>query len=420
MQPASAEVGSMIKRVHQLGEATETVFDRLYRSLYRRLRPENAELSDSNADLQRRLRERELEIARLQRILASVHDGIIVQDVEGRIVLMNQAARDLLGSLKNFWASNLGSRFNDFSNSTSDDQSAELTPLGAPERYEINNRVIGAQLGALATGQGERLGTVMILRDMTQEAALERVKSSFLAHISHELNTPMNVMRVASEMLINQPEDAPPNRRMLELLSRNIDVLSRMIGDLLDISQISGSTFELHRTPNSYETLVWDVLHSFEADFEKAELELLVMMHHSSAQWPIYADETRLKWALGHLVRNAILYNPAGGRVMVAAGIRADGDDPTQANAGITFKIRDTGVGISSTDKPHIFDQFYRGDARTSAGKKLDPRGLGQGLYIVRTVAEAHGGNVEFESAPGAGSTFTLHIPYINPNALTA
>lgn len=412
VQPASAEFGGLLRRVHELGAATENVFERLYHSLYRRMYPTASAEVTARAALQRQLAERDLEIARLQRILASVQDGIVVQDVEGRIVLMNQAARDLLGSLKNFWSSKLGSRFAAFA-SVQNQRADALTPLGKPEQFELNNRVLGAQLGALTTARGERLGTVMILRDMTQETAIERVKSSFVAHISHELNTPMNVMRVASEMLLSQPEDAPPNRRMLELLSRNIDTLSRMISDLLDVSQISSGTFELHRNALNYETLIWDVLTSFKPEIDAAGLELLVMMHQSSDKQPIYADEIRLKWAIGHLVRNAIAYNQRDGRVMVAAGIDTDKQQ-------VTLKIRDTGVGISDTDLPRIFEQFYRGDARTPAGKKVDPRGLGQGLYIARTVAEAHGGSLDVQTALGRGSTFTLIIPYINPRHLSA
>jgi two-component system sensor histidine kinase ResE len=139
-------------------------------------------------------------------------------------------------------------------------------------------------------------------------------------------------------------------------------------------------------------------------EIKRGRLDVQVMVRDQH-RMRVLGDAQRLHWAFGHLVQNAVRYTESGGHIIVAAGID-ERDDRM-----ITLDVIDTGVGIRDKDLPHIFDRFYRGEARTPSGKLLDPRGLGQGLYIAQAVISAHKGTVSVQTRLGEGSVFTVMLP---------
>ncbi|MCL4250363.1 MAG: PAS domain-containing protein [Anaerolineae bacterium] len=403
-QPQSdpVEITDALSRVNELGEATETFFSRLYKSIGRKQKEADRAryLLDQSRQLTLALRQRDHEIEQLHGILAAISEGIIMQDNEGRLVLVNDAARELMGSMKSFWQSELGALFSQYSDMTHLD--SELVPLGEPKRVQLNNRILGAQVAAVADGEGNRLGTMIVLRDVTRDALTDRLKDQFITAISHELRTPMAVIKGMSEVIMAQGEEGPPNRKLLETLSRNVDILDRMIVELLDISELTTGNFSIRRENLPLEPLIWNVVRGLQPEIKRAGHSVSVMLRPNE-KLTVEGDDPRLRWALGHLLQNSIRYTETGGHIVLTA--RRTSDDQ------IAIQIVDTGVGIAEKDLPHIFDRFYRGEPRTSAGKLLDPRGLGQGLFIARMVAEAHGGYVNAQSHAGQGSLFTIVLP---------
>ncbi len=392
------EINSAFDRVNQLGSASERLFSRLYRNLGSAggEKPRTDRLIGGTAQLKQTLHARDQEVARLHGILAALDQGIIMQDTEGRLVLVNEMARKLLGSIKQFWQSDLGMLFREHRDVTT--LPTELSPLGEPREVQIGGRVIGAQLAAVADETGARLGTLIVLRDVTREALAERLKDHFVTAISHELRTPMAVIKGVSEMIA---AGGAPSQRLLETLSRNVDILDRMIVELLDISEISAENFSLRRDPLEVEALLWNVVNGARPEIVRAGLDVSVLVRDAAAL-RVRGDDQRLRWAFGHLLQNGIRYTESGGHVIIMA--RAADDE------ALTVQFVDTGVGIAQKDLPHIFDRFYRGEARTAGGKLIDPRGLGQGLYIAKRVTEAHGGSLS-ASSPGLGSIFTVALP---------
>jgi signal transduction histidine kinase len=401
----SQQINNSLGQVNRLGGATAHLFSRLYNGLLRRQRQQSPvvdvkQIGERNRQLQRAIKRRDVEIDHLNSILATLDAGIVVQDMEGRIVTVNPAARKLIGSRKEFWESELGNLFNAYRDVTTVD--SEITPLGEPSRIHINNMIVGAQLAAVADSKGERWGTMLVLRDITRDALADRLKEQFATAISHELRTPMAVIKGMSDVIMGQPSDRPPNRKFLETLSRNVDILDRMIVELLDISEMSASAFSVRRDPIDLEDLLWNVVNGMAPEIKKADLDVTVMVR-DAAELHVKGDDQRLRWALGHLLQNAIRYTEADGHVIVTASLGSEDQAAIQ--------VIDTGVGISKKDLPHIFDRFYRGEPRTKSGKLLDPRGLGQGLFVARSVAEAHGGYVSVHSEVGQGSVFTIVLP---------
>jgi PAS domain S-box-containing protein len=395
------EISGNLNRVNHLGRTTEQLFSRLYRGLRRRSTEtdQNQQLSERNRQLQRAIKRRDVEIDRLNSILASIDEGIIVQDLEGRIILVNAAAHKLIGSRKDIWESEIGSLFNAYQDVTNIE--GEIVPVGEPTRIQINNMIIGAQVAAVANSKGERVGTMVVLRDVTRDALAERLKDQFATAISHELRTPMAVIKGMSDVIMGQPADRPPKRQFLETLSRNVDILDRMIVELLDISEMTADAFSIRRDPVNVEEMIWNVVHGVTPEVKRSQLDVGVMAR-DTGKMQILGDNQRLRWALGHLLQNAIRYTEPNGHVIITASLN---------NNQVTIQVIDTGVGISKKDLPHIFDRFYRGEPRTSSGKLLDPRGLGQGLFVARSVAEAHGGYLSVHSEVGRGSVFTMVLP---------
>jgi len=401
--PASADragsVMNMLDSVDELGSNTERLFDRLYRGLRLKRRAWDEQTRLQVEQLQLLAESQSTDIARLTGVLAVINEGVIMQDTEGRIVLMNQAARELLGSVRLFWDSDLGKMFAAARSQTALD--GEIT-LGQAQRVEVNDRVIGAQLAIVADEDGTRLGTVLMLRDVTRDALADRLKDQFITQMSHELRTPLAAIKGMSDVLLALPEDRPPNRKFLEAISRNVAVLDRMIIELLDISEIGAGSFAVRQQDVALERLIVNVLKGFNSRIQKAGLNVAVMVANRE-KLTMLGDDRRLQWAIGHLIDNSIKYTEPGGEIVVRMGRLRDNN--------ILIEVSDTGVGIRPRDLPHIFERFYRGEARTTSGKIIDPRGLGQGLFVARAVAEAHGGYLSVASAVNEGSTFTLALP---------
>lgn len=389
--------------------ATESLFERLYRSLSRRRRTivdtdKLLKVSAQTRALQQRVRSQNVELARMAGVLAAIDEGIIMQDTQGRIVLMNEAARLMLGGVRNFWDSPLGQMFKEHvTNSPNPKVAGLIDPLSEPERVEINGTLLAASLAAVYSAQqGEALGTVMVLADISNQTLADKLKTSFITQMSHELLTPLTSIKGMSDLLVTTTADAAPNRRFLEAISRNVAIMDRMIVELLDIAEIDAGNFTIKQEAISLDNEIEYVLQGLEPRLRKADLK--VTLHVINRGYlDLIGDQRRMRWALGHLIDNAINYTPSGGKITIEVGRVRDKD--------VMIKVRDTGVGISDEDLPHVFDRFYRGRALKQDGTLIDPRGLGQGLYVAREVIETHGGTISVASKLGEGTIFTIALP---------
>ncbi|GAB4570852.1 MAG: hypothetical protein Kow0077_06000 [Anaerolineae bacterium] len=385
--------------IKALGTASERVFRKSYRKQVQESHSPSQPPGPDRAALVAEINARQTQIEHLTTILQSIEEGVIMQDLDGRVIIINDAAYKLLGSQKSFWESGLARLHEDLANQQF---GPGLEPVGQPIRLEINNRILGAQIGAVSDDNRLRIGTLIVLRDITRDALAERLKDEFITQISHELRTPLTAIKGMSEVLLSQPEDRPPNRKFLEAISRNVDVLDHMIIELLDISEISAGTFAVRQDPIALDDLMWSVIRGHQPRLERAQLEVH-MMPINAATIAIPGDLRRLRWALDHILENSINYTLPGGRITVRVG-QHRGDY-------VLIEIEDTGVGIREVDLPHVFNRFFRGEARTPDNKRIDPRGLGQGLFIARAVAEAHGGYVGIQSEAGKGTIVTFALP---------
>jgi signal transduction histidine kinase len=231
----------------------------------------------------------------------------------------------------------------------------------------------------------------------------ERLKDQFITAMSHELRTPMTVIKGMTDLIAEHVEaGTKPDPRLLDTLTRNVDILDRMIVELLDVSELNTEDISVRQDRLALEELLWRVVEGLSPETRRSGLDVAVMLRHPDELY-VKGDDQKLRWAMGHLLENSIRYTEPGGHIFFIAGKHDE--------RHVSIQVVDTGVGISDRDLPHIFDQFYRGEPRTPSGKLIDPRGLGQGLYIARRVTEAHGGYLSVKSTPGQGTIFTVVLP---------
>ena len=347
------------------------------------------------------LREREREVERLRGALEALEEGMILVNADGEVMMMNTAAQDLVGTDEEYRLGELGRTVRSMQSALT---GGEVVPNDAPQRVQLNDRTLAVRLASVSDASGKSLGTLVVLRDVSSDQISKRLRTHFVTAISHELRTPMQSIKGAADLLEAQIAGDPQASQMVELLTHNVDVLDRMVVEMLDLAELGAGTFKLMKAPVDLEALLASTIRSMMPDIVRAQLEVKLMLRDVT-RLNIYADETRLRWAIGHLIRNGIQYTEAEGCIWVAAGI----DDLNQ-NA-IAIDVVDTGVGISDKDMPRVFERFYRGAAVAPSGRRIDPRGLGQGLYIAREVALAHGGTLDAQSTAGQGSSFSMTIP---------
>jgi signal transduction histidine kinase len=238
-------------------------------------------------------------------------------------------------------------------------------------------------------------------RAKEQAEAGSAAKSRFLATIGHELLTPLNAVIGFSELLAGEAvSPAAPPAQLAEFAGAILAAgkrLSVLINAVLDVARIESSTFDLSAAPIDPRRLVDAALHHAAAAAADAGVGLASALPPELP--PVRGDARRLGQALDHLLSNAIKFSQAGGRVMVEAEIRDGGR--------LVFRVRDTGIGIGETDLERLFQPFRQ--VEDGLARRFE--GAGLGLFVSRAVAEAHGGSLTLESAPGQGTTAILELP---------
>jgi signal transduction histidine kinase len=237
----------------------------------------------------------------------------------------------------------------------------------------------------------------------TLNAMIGRLETSFsglrrfTADASHELKTPLAVLRADVERAMT--ESASQNERMvaLEEALQEVRRMSDLVESLLTLARADEGRFDIHREPIELQPLVQEV---YETALILGEAQGVTVNLPFTADATVMADRTRLRQLFLNLVTNAIKYTPAGGKVELGLGRHPD---------NVTFAVRDTGIGISAADFPHIFERFWRADRVRS--RMSERGGFGLGLAISQWIAQAHGGTLTASSRLGRGSLFTVTLP---------
>jgi signal transduction histidine kinase len=248
------------------------------------------------------------------------------------------------------------------------------------------------------------------LRQASEEIQLAEAKTSFLANVSHELKTPLALIRMAGETLeLGRVRNEEERQRFLKVIGRECRRLTHMINHVLDFAKIEAGRKEFRFQRTDLAQVVHDTLEVFQPQFDEGHFDVRVDMPEGLP--PIEADSEAVTQCLMNFLDNAVKYSKDRRSIEVRVRVVPPGVDGDLGEA--TIQVTDQGVGIGTRDRERIFDKFFR----VEQGMVHSVKGSGLGLSLVQHIAEAHGGRVEVDSTPGQGSTFALILPARQPRA---
>ena len=332
-------------------------------------------------DVQAAAARAEAERRRLDVTVRSLRDGLVILDADGVVTAANPRAADLVPALA------LGTH-------TGRGGAGLPVPLTAALADEVIVERDGRTLAVTAAALEQGVGHVLTVRDVSERARLERLKSEFVATASHELRSPLTSIKGFVELLLKTDGLTARQRDFLQIVSVSTNRLVDLVDDLLDVARVEAGAVELHRRPTDLRELVGEIARLLAPRIQERGQELSLDLPDPLPL--VLVDPMRLRQILTNLLTNAHLYTGDSGRLAIA--VRIHGHE-------VAIAVADTGRGMSEDDLLHVFDRFYR------AGDGTDGAGTGLGLAIVRSLVDLHGGHVEVWSKVGQGTTFTVHLP---------
>jgi two-component system phosphate regulon sensor histidine kinase PhoR len=344
--------------------------------------------------------------SRLTSVLENMIDGVIMIDRDANLVLVNRAAEQIAG----FSVSGLLGR-HVFALQplhvlhsliercmTGNERIRDEIALYLPEE-----RIVEVNLIPIVLANGVGGGILMILHDVTSIRRLERIRSEFVANVSHELKTPISSVKGFAETLLAGAMDDPETAKtFLQIIYEESERLNRLIGDLLELSKIESRLVPLRLAPVDLHELIGKTM---EAMGNQAANKHIALSMAVDRDLYIEADEDRLRQILINLLSNGISYTPEGGRVCVKAFPVGDGPEEEK----VQIVVSDTGIGIPKEDLTRIFERFYKVDKARSRSSG----GTGLGLSIVKHLVDLHGGTIHVDSVVGVETSFTIELPIL-------
>jgi signal transduction histidine kinase len=226
----------------------------------------------------------------------------------------------------------------------------------------------------------------------------QRSQRDFVANVSHELKTPLTSIQGFAQAILDGTADTPESRkRAAQIIHEEAGRMHRMALDLLDLARLEGGTAELTMSPVDVMTLMRSLAERFSLQAQKADVNLRLTLPQDLPE--LIGDGDRLAQVFTNLVDNALKFTPAGGEIELSAQVD---------QAGIEFRVTDSGVGVDAGALPHLFDRFYQADPSRAGGER---HGAGLGLAIAREIVQAHGGKIGVRSSAGHGTMFTIRLP---------
>ena len=393
-----------------------------------------------------RLREREmalwqaaeLERHRLELIISSMAEALLITDAQGAITSLNRSAQQLFTqaqvdvgsgtttSLRTLAASSNVTWLYDLANiidqalAGNTVMNQELIAGTYGETVPLTLSISAAPLHDTSRAQTHPLGVVAVLNDVTSHKQIEKLKDEFVSVVSHELRTPLTAIKGYTQHLVRRldrrlremrqaQKDSVPSTielpesydlRSLNIVQSQTEHLERLVNDLLDLSRVQWGELHLQYSTFYLADVLAECVRSAQVSAEQHTIYLDIQVQDSK----IAADQLRISQVIGNILDNAVKFSPQGGQVTVKL---------QQRDNDYLVSVIDQGIGVSPEYFDHIFERFYR--VRNIVSRQYS--GIGLGLYVARAIVEAHGGNIWLSSNSGIGSTFYFTLPpapYVN------
>jgi two-component system phosphate regulon sensor histidine kinase PhoR len=349
-------------------------------------------------ELQTQIRILEREQKKLEDVLQQLTDGVVIVDRDGIIQMINPAANEIF-SIEGIDATGqslaTATRHHDIIHLWKQTQESRE---GEVKGIEITTSKLTLQALGIPLTDSLPGSSLLVFHDISRIRQLETIRRDFISNISHELRTPLASLKALSETLQNGAlEDPRAANRFLSRMELEVDSLSLMVQELLELSRIESGKVPFQLEEVDPCDLLKDSIERLRLQAEQSGLTLSYTCPDGLPQ--ISADPSRMKQVLVNLLHNAIKFTSQGGSINLSC---------EQQESKIIFSVTDSGVGIAANDIPRIFERFYKADRSRAGG------GTGLGLAISKHIVDAHGGQIWVESVEGKGSIFSFNIPIVS------
>ncbi len=339
---------------------------------------------------------------KMQAVLQCLPDGLLVLDPAGEVTfatgkiepLLGVSVADVLSQPVEAWCRDpelraMLARFRSAGLDTRSQMTIEFNPSGVPDKR------LWATAQALL-GHSMAYGTLVVLRDATREHLARQAGNDFVAHVAHELKSPLNVIGMYGEMLADAGEDDPAVRvEAINVIQDEVERMNSLVNNLLNVSKLEMGSMRPERHRVKLDDLLRDAWQQARTRAEAKGIRLDLQVSRELAA--VSVDKDLFRIALNNLLNNAIKYNQAGGSVVLAAD---------EADMDVVIAVRDSGIGMSPEDTARVTEKFYR--VRETGAEQRGGHGLG--LYLTNQIVELHHGRLTIESELGHGSVFSIHL----------
>jgi two-component system sensor histidine kinase VicK len=341
---------------------------------------------------------------KLESVLANMSDGVLAFDREGKTIVSNQPAEEMLGK-----PIPLGQPINDVLPLSDpialplEEERVTYLEMNPDDTEEM--QIIKITLTPIQRSGQKMVGLIAVLQDVTEEEKLDRRRKEFVANVSHELRTPLTTIKSYLEALddgaMNEPELA---KRFLSVTLQEADRMARLIQDLLHLSRLDAKQTRFNKKPTDLRCMLENVVERFSVPCQQKEIHLKLQIIEPLPR--VYVDRDQMDQVMDNLLSNAVKYTPEGGTITVRARRRSDGS--------AEVSVSDTGIGIPKKDLARIFERFYRVDKARSRSMG----GTGLGLSIAKEIVQAHGGQIGIDSEYQRGTTVYFSLPPCEPEVV--
>ncbi|KKB35612.1 Sensor histidine kinase ResE [Bacillus thermotolerans] len=331
----------------------------------------------------------------LTSILSSMADGVITFNRDGTILITNPPAERFL---QNWYYETGNESANEVIPSGVEDLLKKAIETETEEigEFSVQGRSYVIIVSPLYNAKTVR-GAVAVVRDMTEERRLDKLREDFVANVSHELRTPISMLQGYSEALVDDIAATEEDKKELAKIIHDESLrMGRLVNELLDLARMEAGHIVLKFEEVNVPAFIERVTTKFQGVAREKEINLTYDIPNEQVLTKL--DPDRIEQVMTNLIDNALRHTPERGEVKVRYELKTDGH---------YISVQDSGVGISEEDLPFVFERFYKGDKARTRGRS----GTGLGLSIVKNIVTAHGGSIEVQSKIGQGTTFSFYLP---------
>jgi len=402
----SEQIGNLAGSTHEREKIAGAIVNIVNDELKKKTSAIKAELSQRYEEI---VEEKKQKLVTVQKdkqqtesVVRSIAEGLVVVDAKGNVLLMNQAAENLLGMEKK---KKIGKPLLE---DIKEEQLISLVKETSSGQKEIEltsqksdtKKVLRSSSAVIEDENGRTVGMVSVLSDVTKQKELDRLKADFVSKVTHELRTPIAIIQNSLSVIIEKSDSLTEmQEKFLTIIKRNLERLQRLINDILDLAKLEEKKMVLRLEPASLENIINDICESVGAWAKTKSIEIERVIQKDLPP-QIEMDHLRIIQVLNNIVGNAIKFTPRNGKITIDAKLGSKGSE-------VEVSVADTGVGIDKEDLPKVFNKFQQVGERAST----DISGTGLGLSIAKEIVELHHGRIWVESEKGHGTKFIFTLP---------